>query len=76
MKFGDNIIETCRDPFTGKKVETHTTYKRVSWGDYHTNDRGEGLWHNDRQILGTCQFTVRGCETEKAAKAKIRKHVS
>ncbi len=47
----------------------------TEWRDYHTNNNGEGLWNGDRQVAGTMQFSVRGCKTEKAAKAKIRKWV-
>lgn len=49
--------------------------KFTEWRDYHTNNNGEGLWNGDRQVAGTMQFSVRGCKTEKAAKAKIRKWV-
>lgn len=49
--------------------------KFTEWRDYHTNNNGEGLWNGGRQVAGTIQFSVRGCKTEKAAKAKIRKWV-
>lgn len=47
----------------------------TEWRDYHTNSIGEGLWNGDKQVAGTMQFSVSGCKTEKAAKAKIRKWV-
>lgn len=47
----------------------------TEWRDFHTNSAGEGLWNGDKQCAGTLQFTVRGCKTEKAAKAKIREWV-
>ena len=24
--------------------------------EYHTNNSGQGLWRNGRQVLGTCQY--------------------
>ena len=74
MKYGEkynNYLE-C---FTGKKIPYTATYKRAEWHGFHTNNEGDGLWAKDKQIIGTCDFTVRGCKTEKAAKAKIRKHI-
>ena len=50
-------------------------YKRTEWNGWHTNNDGEGLWCGDKQIIGTCDFSVAGCKTEKAAKAKIRNYV-
>lgn len=47
----------------------------TEWKQYHTNEAGNGLWKEDKQIVGTCDFTVRTCKTEKAAKAKIREYV-
>lgn len=49
--------------------------KYVEWRDYHTNSNGEGLWNGDKQVAGTIQFSVSGCKTERAAKAKIRRWV-
>ena len=68
MKYGDEY------PLKIFKYPVTSTYKYASWKDYHTNNIGEGLWVGDKQILGTCQFSVRGCKTEKGAKAKIRKY--
>jgi len=76
MKYGDIFEKTYKNTITGEKITTKTFYKRASWGEYHTNDEGDGLWENDRQILGTCQFTVAGCKNEKSAIAKIRKYVN
>ena len=36
---------------------------------YHTNRDGEGLWRGDRQILGTCQFSLPA--DRKRARAKV-----
>lgn len=49
--------------------------KYVEWRDYHTNSNGEGLWNGGKQVAGTIQFSVSGCKTERAAKAKIRRWV-
>lgn len=73
MKYGEKFETTYtvgKDSFKWEEL-----YKYTEWHDYHTNDIGEGLWHGTRQIEGTCQFDVRGCKTEKAAKAKIRNYV-
>jgi alpha-glucuronidase len=76
MKYGDTYKQHIVNRITGEKYGPYTAaYKRADWNAYHTNNEGEGLWYGDKQIEGTCQFTVSGCETEKAAKAKIRKHV-
>lgn len=44
---------------------------------YRTNKRGDGLWHediyDDRQDLGTCQFSLVGC-TRRAAYGRIRRY--
>jgi len=76
MKFGDVFETTYKNTITGEKITTTVVYKRASWGEYHTNNEGDGLWENDRQIIGTCQFTVAGCRNEKSAIAKIRKYVN
>lgn len=75
MKFGEKYSATLRNAITGETMPVTATYKRIFWNGYHTNDGGDGLWFKDRQLLGTCQFTVRGCKTEKTAKAKIRKYI-
>ncbi len=76
MKFGEKYEITLVNSISGKTFNSTTTYKRTSWNEWHTNDEGCGLWCDDKQILGTCQFSVTGCETEKAAKAKIRNWVN
>lgn len=77
MKFGESFEYELIDRFTKKKYgKRFATYKRTEWQDYHTNNLGEGLWKGDKQIAGTCDFTVAGCKTEKAAKAKIRRYVT
>ena len=71
MKYGE-VYETISTDWSGRKYMDKFTYKRTEWHEYHTNDYGEGLWRGDKQLLGTCQFSVTGCQTENAAKAKIR----
>lgn len=76
MKYGDKFEITFVDWFTKKRSDPYpATYKYVEYGEYHTNNLGKGLWRGTKQILGTCQFSVAGCKTEKAAKAKIRRWV-
>lgn len=77
MKFGDKFTYRLINRITGEKGEyEHTaTYKYAEWRGWHTSKYGDGLWCGDQQILGTCQFSVAGCSTEKAAKAKIRNFV-
>ena len=72
MKYGDHYEYHLK----GFENTVKSTYKYTAWKNYHTNNIGEGLWVGDKQILGTCQFSVRGCSTEKTAKAKIRKYVN
>ena len=76
MKYGEKYRSVLVNRFTKEHIPYTTTYKYTEWHEYHTNREGDGLWHNDKQILGTCQFTVAGCKTEKAAKAKIRRWVT
>lgn len=76
MKYGESYKITLKDIMTGEQFPSTAIYKRVEWHGYHTNDEGDGLWADDKQIIGTCDFTVRGCKTEKSAKAKIRKLIS
>lgn len=75
MKYGEKYKTTLVNRMTGEKIPTTSTYKYVEYGEYHTGNDGCGLWLRDRQIAGNCDFSVAGCKTEKAAKAKIRKHV-
>lgn len=37
----------------------------------HTNRAGKGLWYDDRQVLGTCQFSLP--RDRQAAYSKIRR---
>jgi len=76
MKYGEKYSTNLVNRITKEKYPTTLTYKRTQWGEWHTDDTGDGLWFGDKQILGTCQFSVSGCVTEKAAKAKIRKYVN
>lgn len=76
MKYGDEFTVILRDRITGERIPCSTMYKRTAWEGYHTNDLGDGLWYENKQIIGTCDFTVRGCKTEKSAKAKIRNYIS
>lgn len=75
MKYGEKYKTTLVDRFTKKRFPYTATYKYTEWGDYHTNNEGDGIWFENKQIVGTCDFSVAGCKTEKAAKAKIRKWV-
>ena len=75
MKYGDKYTATKKNIMTGEILHHTATYRYTNWNGYYTNNEGDGLWSNVRQILGTCDFTVRGCSTEKTAKAKIRKYV-
>lgn len=75
MKYGETYETTLVNRMTGETIPTTSTYKYVEYGEYHTGNDGCGLWCGDRQIEGTCDFSVAGCKTEKAAKAKIRKYV-
>lgn len=81
MKYGERYEKAYRD-YNKPGFELSympAVYKRAEWGLYHTNDSGNGLFYGDPltvmgefQIIGTCDFTVAGCKTEKAAIAKIR----
>lgn len=75
MKYGEKRTDYLKNRITGETIPSMSTYKRAAWMEFHTNDAGDGLWKGDRQILGTCDFSVRGCKLEKSAKAKIRKYV-
>lgn len=75
MNFGEKYNVTIKNVISGDYYETTRIFKFASWKDYSTNDAGNGLWHGDKQIEGTCQFSVAGCKTLKAAKAKIRNYV-
>lgn len=76
MRYGDKAIGYYKNCRTGERKPYDYIYKYADWNGYHTNSEGDGLWCCDRQILGTCQFSVAGCSTEKTAKAKIRKYVT
>lgn len=76
MQYGEKYEFEMVNSFTNEPIGTSTfTYKRAEWNGWHTDDIGDGLWFGHKQVLGTCDFSVAGCATEKAAKAKIRKHV-
>ena len=75
MKFGETYKAKYINRITGEVSWFTETYRYTPWHEYHTDDEGDGLWCDGKQILGTCQFTVRGCKTEKAAIAKIRRYV-
>lgn len=76
MKYGEAFESTLVDRFSGKKYIHPAVYKYVACGEYHTDKFGDGLWDGDKQIVGTCDFTVVGCRTEAAAKAKVRAYVN
>lgn len=75
MKYGERYQETFVNKLTREKITQDAIYKYTTYGNYHTNKEGDGLWCGDKQIVGTCDFSVAGCRTEKAAKAKIRNYV-
>ena len=74
MKYGEEYKTRLVNRITGESFPVTLTYKFAQWHEYTTDNEGYGLWCGDRQILGTCQFSVAGCKTEKAAIAKIRRH--
>jgi hypothetical protein len=74
MKFGERYETELVSRITKKSFKATHIHKRTEWNGWHTNNEGEGLWNGDRQILGTSQFSVAGCTTEKAAKAKVREY--
>ncbi len=76
MKYGEKYENKLVNRITGETIPYTATYKRVDYLCYHTGNDGCGLWCGDKQIEGTCEFSVSGCRTEKAAKAKIRKYVN
>ena len=75
MKYGEKYETKLVNQITGETIPYTATYKRVDYLCYHAGNDGCGLWCCDKQIEGTCDFSVSGCKTEKAAKAKIRKYV-
>ena len=75
MKYGEKYETELINMITKERYQVTLIYKRTEYKNYHTNDEGDGLWYGDKQIKGTCQFTVSGCKTEKSAKAKIREYV-
>ena len=72
MKYGEKVQTTRKDWWTGKTVPTTYTYRYTEWHEYHTDNEGHGMWIGDKQMVGTCDFSVAGCATEKTAKAKVR----
>ncbi len=72
MKYGEKYLTYYENFFTKEKTPVNVTYRYTKWKNYHTDDEGYGLWRGNKQIIGTCDFSVAGCKTEKAAKAKIR----
>lgn len=74
MKYGENYESYLINSITGKKIPTTCTYRYVSYDGFHTDNTGHGIWNDDRQLVGTCDFSVAGCN-EKSAKAKLRKWV-
>lgn len=75
MKYGDVYETYLVDGFTKKKKPITCVYRCVEYHEWHTDSEGYGLWRGDKQILGTCQFSVAGCKKEASAKAKIRRRV-
>ena len=75
MKYGDTFETNLVDIWSKKRFPVSRVYRRVEYHGWHTDDEGYGLWRDDKQILGTCQFDVAGCKLESSAKAKLRKFV-
>lgn len=74
-QYGEKATHTIHNAITGERYEREYTYRRAEWHGWHTNNEGDGLWRGDKQILGTCDFSVAGCATLKTAKDKIRRCV-
>lgn len=75
MMYGERYDSFVVNMITKEKTPCVRTYKYAEWNEYHVNNDGEGLFIGNRQLLGTCQFSVTGCNTEKSARAKIRNFV-
>lgn len=68
---------------TGISIKNLSSYGKCGWtwteeyeGEKHdcsTNGNGEGLWENDKQVLGTCQFHLP--KTRAGAYSKIRRTI-
>lgn len=74
MIYGETRTVTYKERFTGRTWQSKSVYKYASWHEWHTDNEGDGLWRGDKQLVGLCQFSVAGCKTLKAAKAKIRNY--
>ena len=72
MRYGEKFETEYVNAITRKRIRHTVTYRYAEWNNFHTDNEGYGLWEGSRQIIGTCDFSVAGCKTEKAAKAKIR----
>ena len=48
MKYGEKHEAILVDRFTKNRIPYISTYKYVEYREYHTNNEGEGLWHNNK----------------------------
>ena len=51
----------------------HDCGRQYKASEYRTNSRGEGLWENERQISGTCQYSA--CATISGQRRKIKREL-
>ena len=47
-----------------------------SKSDYWTDETGEGLWRDGKQIAGFCQFSISSARTRRAIYAKIYRYLN
>ena len=59
--------------FTREKVQFNRWSWMVDGVEYHTNDEGEGMWRNDSQVIGTCDFSLKRMSISGARK-KLNRH--
>jgi hypothetical protein len=62
-KAGRNAFVFYADDITGTTRE------------YRTNDNGEGLWTNSKQVRGTCQFQITA-KTASGIRKQIKRQLS
>ena len=52
-------VRTLKAKHTGGwiwKTEVYYGDVKVGTNEYYTDKNGHGLWRNDKQVLGTCQY--------------------
>ncbi len=78
--YGDGEKETFYNRMTGERAFDHITRGGWTWTIidkngikmyFYTNKDGEGLWLNDKQIQGTCQY--HSCKTYSGQYKKIKR---